>query len=195
MGNQFGCNGCISCSTQLPPSTLTAEDKISLERISMSGLSSDVVKALATVGITPTSDCSHVKAELLLQAFSDLDKDRRDGSAVEVVEEEILEEEKEEEEDSDGEASSSHPGQEELAPSNRVYSLTELKALSIQENMVIFCCKRPRPLSSEMNLKVRKIMNNLINENEQNKERDNYQKYNHETSKTTRFIRVSDCVA
>ena len=161
----------------------------------MSGLSSDVVKALATVGITPTSDCSHVKAELLLQVFSDLDKDRRDGSAVEVVEEEILEEEKEEEEDSDGEASSSHPGQEELAPSNRVYSLTELKALSIQENMVIFCSKRPRPLSSEMNIKVRKIMNNLINENEENKERDNYQKYNHETSKTTRFIRVSDCVA
>ena len=195
MGNQFGCNGCISCSTQLPPSTLTAEDKISLERISMSGLSSDVVKALATVGITPTSDCSHVKAELLLQVFSDLDKDRRDGSTVEVVEEEILEEE---EEDSDGEASSSHPGQEELAPSNRVYSRAELKALSIQESMVIFNISTP--ISPEMNIKVRKIMSNLIDEDEENKERDPSFRdcgvgYNDETSKNTRFIRVSACVA
>ena len=161
----------------------------------MSGLSSDEVKALATVGITPTSDCSHVKAELLLQAFSDLDKDRRDGSTVEVVEEEILEEE---EEDSDGEASSSHPGQEELAPSNRVYSRAELKALSIQESMVIFNISTP--ISPEMNIKVRKIMSNLIDEDEENKERDPSFRdcgvgYNHETSKNTRFIRVSDCVA
>ena len=183
------CNGCTSCCAPQPPSTLTTEDKKKLESIQVTD--PGVMSVMKKVGIISQSSQSDVvNVDLLLEVIKALDDDRRDGSVLEVVEEE---EEEQEQEDSDGEASSSDVGQED-APSH-TYSRTELKTLSILNDMVIFVGGK-YPLSPGMNIQVRKIMNALMDEDEANKERDPGKQYayNHETSKTTRFLRVSVCV-